>query len=110
MGGYQNGRWDDHGRGMVFAVVVNLDESSPNANTISLFKNGERASPPQAIPEALKGKTLFPTIAFKNMAVHVNFGAQQLKALPFKCRMFQEATAKDVEVRADPAAKDGKCE
>merc|ERR1712217_430031 len=51
---------------------------------------------------------LFPTIAYKNMTVHVNFGAQQLKALPFKCRMFQDATAKDVTVEA--ASKDGKAE
>merc|ERR1712057_115399 len=78
------------GRDQLVAVVLNLDSKSPNFNTISLFKEGQRACPPQKIPEALQGKPLFPAIAFKNSTVHVNFSAPA-SPLPFKCNVFQEA-------------------
>merc|ERR1712194_400161 len=60
------------------------------------------------LPDALKGKTLFPTVAFKNMTVHVNFGAQPLAPLPFKCLMIQDASTKDAAVTAAAAPKEGK--
>merc|ERR1712008_15957 len=47
-------------RDQVIAVVLNLDAKSPNKNTVSLFRDGERLSDPQPIPEALHGKTLYP--------------------------------------------------
>jgi len=94
-------------QGTVIGVVLNLDPSSPNSNTISLFKDGVRLSQPQALPESLRGKALFPAITYKNVTTHVNFGTDILSPLPFKCRMLQDAAASDVVV-TKPA--DGKCE
>jgi len=92
----------------VVAVVLNLDEGSPNANTISLFKNGVRAADPQPLPEVLRGKTLFPTVTFKNMTLHVNFGPKPHAAMPFACRMLAEAAREDVEVVEEERPSDGK--
>lgn len=79
------------GAGDVLALVVNLDSTSSNSDTISLFKNGVRASQPQALPESLKGKALFPTLTFKNVTVHYNFGPEPLMQLPFACNMVAAA-------------------
>eukprot|EP00420_Gonyaulax_spinifera_P032184 CAMPEP_0197879366 /NCGR_PEP_ID=MMETSP1439-20131203/7480_1 /TAXON_ID=66791 /ORGANISM="Gonyaulax spinifera, Strain CCMP409" /LENGTH=776 /DNA_ID=CAMNT_0043498863 /DNA_START=1 /DNA_END=2327 /DNA_ORIENTATION=- len=94
----------------VLAVLLNLEEKSPNFNTVSLFKNGVRVSQPQALPEAMQGQTLYPTVSFKNMTLHVNLGNQPLAALPFTCRMVQDASQKDAAVTAPVVAKDGKYE
>merc|ERR1712232_1405103 len=85
-------------RDQVFAVLLNLDSASPNCNIVSLFQHGVRVSPPQPIPEALKGKSLVPTINYKNMVLRVNFGSGQLAPLPFSCRSLQDAASDDVEV------------
>lgn len=53
------------------AVLLNLDSKSPNANTISLFRNGERLTQPHPVPASLQGKTLFPHISFRNVSVQV---------------------------------------
>merc|ERR1712217_378658 len=98
------------GRDDVLAVVVNLDAKGPNANTDSLFCNGVRLSQPQVLPESMRGKELFPVVAFKNMLVHVNFGPQQLTALPFKCRMIGDASQKDATLTKEEAPKGGKQE
>merc|ERR1712217_415273 len=98
------------GRDDVLAVVVNLDAKGPNANTDSLFCNGVRLSQPQVLPESMRGKELFPVVAFKNMLVHVNFGPHQLAALPFKCRMLGDASQKDATVTKEEAPKGGKQE
>jgi len=97
------------GAGCVVAVLLNLDKTSPNANTVSLFVNGERACAPQALPDALKGKTLCPAMTFKNMTLHYNFGPTPLTPLPFACRMVGDAAAKDVQVSA-AATQDGQHE
>merc|ERR1719277_2241952 len=76
----------------VVTVLLNLDKSSPNANTISLFKNGVRICQPQELPESLQGKTLYPAVTFKNLTVHYNFGPKPMKSLPFTCRMIGEAS------------------
>ena len=55
-------------RQVVMGVLLNLDAKSPNANTLSLFVNGERFGRPQSLPENLKGKPLYPLINFKNAA------------------------------------------
>jgi len=94
----------------VATVLLNLDEKSPNFNTVSLFKDGQRLSQPQALPDSMKGKTLFPTVAFKNLTVHVNFGPQPLAPLPFTCRMVGDASTKDASVAEAPAPTDGKYE
>merc|ERR1711920_490051 len=44
------------------------------------------------------------------MTVHVNFGAEPLAALPFKCHMINDAAAKDASVVAEAKPKDGKYE
>merc|ERR1712217_975882 len=44
-----------------------------------------------------KGQVLFPHVAFRNVTVHVSFGKQAMAALPFKCRMLQEAAQADVK-------------
>eukprot|EP00927_Polykrikos_kofoidii_P048527 TRINITY_DN42796_c0_g1_i1.p1 TRINITY_DN42796_c0_g1~~TRINITY_DN42796_c0_g1_i1.p1 ORF type:complete len:992 (+),score=200.91 TRINITY_DN42796_c0_g1_i1:24-2978(+) len=90
-------RWDFK-RGDVVCVVLNLDETSSNAFTISLFKNGRRASPPQPLPDHLKGKALHPTVTFRNVTVHYNFGPEMLEPLPFECRMIQNAAAAEAVV------------
>merc|ERR1719362_1884219 len=97
-------------RGQVIAVLVNLDAASPNANTISLFRDGERVSAPQPIPEHLRGKPLFPHITYKNVTLQVNFGPVALKQLPFETRLLGGAATEDVEVAAAPELKDGKPE
>merc|ERR1719506_3230272 len=38
------------GRDVIVAIVLNLDEKSSNFNTVSLFKDGKRACPPQQLP------------------------------------------------------------
>jgi len=82
----------------VIAVVLNLDSKSPNANTVSLYLEGERIAEPKALPECLKGKTLFPHVTYKNMTIRANFGPTPLKDLPFKCRMVNGAANSDVSV------------
>ncbi|CAE7818095.1 Hnrnpu [Symbiodinium sp. CCMP2592] len=84
-------------RDAVVAVLLNLDQSSPNKNTVSLFLNGIRQSPPLPIPEHLCGKPLYPTLSFKNVSLDVNFGPSPRKALPFRCHMLAGAAAADVE-------------
>lgn len=97
-------------RDTVVGVLVNLDAKSPNANTISLFKDGKRVTQPQAIPESLRGKPLFPTFTYRNVSVHVNFGPEPLAPLPFTSEMLQAALTKDATVTTVTAPKDGKYE
>merc|ERR1712217_528576 len=82
--------------GNVIAVVINVDESSPHKNTISLFRDGQRLCDPQAIPEGLVGKALFPTLTYRNLTLQLNFGPHPKIALPFKCRMIKDAAKADV--------------
>merc|ERR1712187_530382 len=86
------------------------DEKSPNAFTVSLFKNGERACQPQPIPENMKGKPLFPTITYRNVTFEANFGPTAMRPLPFTCRMAQDAASADIEVVPGKPPKDGKHE
>lgn len=83
----------------VFAIVLNLDAGSANANTISLFKDGVRASQPQTLPAHLHGKTLFPTVTFRHLTVQANFGPSPIAKLPFACNMFQHAVLKEADVQ-----------
>eukprot|EP00928_Gymnodinium_smaydae_P094725 TRINITY_DN79_c0_g1_i4.p1 TRINITY_DN79_c0_g1~~TRINITY_DN79_c0_g1_i4.p1 ORF type:complete len:1012 (+),score=290.12 TRINITY_DN79_c0_g1_i4:68-3103(+) len=89
----------------VFGILVNLDASSANANTVSLFCDGVRACKPQPIPEQLKGKALYPTVNYKGMTLQLHFGPTPLQELPFKCRMIQDAAQADVELAPAPASK-----
>jgi len=97
-------------RDQVVGVLLNLDPSSPNANTLSLFRDGERISEPQPIPESLHGKTLFPHISFRNISVQVTFGAQPTRPLPFKCRGLGGAAQADVVATKKVEPNGGKCE
>merc|ERR1712194_868412 len=77
----------------------------------SLFVNGERASDPQALPENLHGKTLFPTITYRNVTLQLNFGpAASLSSakLPFTCRTVGEAATAEVE--KGPTMQSGKAQ
>jgi len=95
----------------VLAVLLNLDQSSANYNTVSLFKDGVRMCQPQGLPESLKGKILYPAVTFRGATPHVNFGPEPMKALPFTCRMVDGADKADVEVtKAQETPKDGRYE
>eukprot|EP00928_Gymnodinium_smaydae_P018837 TRINITY_DN1717_c0_g1_i1.p1 TRINITY_DN1717_c0_g1~~TRINITY_DN1717_c0_g1_i1.p1 ORF type:complete len:883 (+),score=208.59 TRINITY_DN1717_c0_g1_i1:47-2650(+) len=85
------------------AIVANLDK-----NTVSLFIDGERASQPQALPEHLHGKALYPTVTYRNVTVRTNFGPTPLAKLPFNCRMLADAAQEDLEIQ--PTQKDQTCE
>jgi len=95
------------GTDVLVAIVLNRDASSENNNTISMFKNGVRVSQPQPLPEALKGKTLFPAVSFKSATVHTNFAAPAAP-LPFKCKTISDATTKESEVTKSAEPADGK--
>ncbi|CAE7700927.1 HNRNPUL1 [Symbiodinium sp. CCMP2592] len=82
-----------YGKGSIVAVVLNLEKGSPNHNTISLFRDGKRVTKPQALPSALQGKPLYPTVTYRNLAVALSFGPQPQAPLPFTCHMPQLATA-----------------
>jgi len=99
-----------HARESVLAVVLNLAPGHANTNTVSLFKDGVRISQPQALPEGMVGKPLFPMVNFKNLTIHVNFGKEALKSLPFKCRMIQDLPTKEASLTKEDAPEDGKYE
>jgi len=96
------------GADVVVTVVLNMRETGPNAMTVSLFKDGVRVAAPQPIPEVLRGKTLYPTVTFKNVSVQVNWGPRPFAPLPFRCRMLQDAALEDVEVLRPREPEDGK--
>lgn len=75
--------------GSVIGVLLNLDEHSTVANTVSLFVDGVRVGPPQPVPGHLRGRALFPAVTFRGatLAVNLGRGGAQLRALPFKCAM-----------------------
>mmetsp|Transcript_48803 Transcript_48803/g.111156 ORF Transcript_48803/g.111156 Transcript_48803/m.111156 type:complete len:891 (-) Transcript_48803:33-2705(-) len=92
----------------VVAVVLNLDPASPNADTVSLFRDGVRVAEPQPLPEALKGKVLYPAVTYRNVTLQVNFGATPLRPLPFKCLTLQEAAVAHCEAKTPAKSADGK--
>lgn len=73
----------------VITLVLNLRKDTATSNTISVFVNGRRACPPQALPEPLVGQALYPVISFRGLSLKVNLGDCHSK-LPFRCRMFTE--------------------
>ena len=98
------------GHSQVAGLLVNLDPKSPNANTLSLFVNGERVSEPQPIPDTMKGKALFPAVSFRNVTLQVHFGAMPLRSLPFTCHSWLQVQKSHSEVKSTVAPKDGKYE
>merc|ERR1711957_661438 len=82
----------------VIAVVLNLDQASPNKNTLSLFRDGVRIAEPQAIPEGLHGKVLYPHISFRNVTMETLWGKVPEKDLPFVCKTVQGAAKDDAVV------------
>mmetsp|Transcript_6801 Transcript_6801/g.16929 ORF Transcript_6801/g.16929 Transcript_6801/m.16929 type:complete len:857 (-) Transcript_6801:133-2703(-) len=98
------------GADQVVAVLLNLDQHSPNANTVSLFCDGVRVSEPRRLPEGLVGKPLFPHVSYRNVSVQVNFGPTLLAELPFRCRCLQLAARADVSVTPAEMPKDGRYE
>jgi len=99
------------GRDQVVGVVLNLDGKSPNANTISLFRDGKRVAQPQKLPESMIGRPLFPAVSFRGVTLKVNFGPVPLSPLPFRCRSLQEASMADCQLGvAAPSPANGRCE
>ena len=93
-----------YARGCVMGVLLNLDRSSPNAYSVSLFKDGKRVCQPQTLPDSLQGKTLFPTVNYRNVAVSLNFSSIWAP-LPFTCSMVQDAlVSQSVVSKAEESA------
>lgn len=84
----------------VVGIVMNLDTTSPVANTLSIFLDGVRMGEPQPIPEHLHGKALYPTVTFKNATLAVNLGCTGLclRRLPFRCRMLGDISVANAEL------------
>jgi hypothetical protein len=104
------GRWNSED---IIAMCLNLDAASEHCNTFSVFQNGRRICPPVKIPEALKGKVLYPFVSLRQASVALNFGspgARPLKELPFKARMLGDAANDDVKQNKVAPPKDGKYE
>lgn len=96
----------------VIGILLNLtSDNGPTSNTLSVFIDGIRAGRPQPIPVHLHGKALFPTIAFQNTTMAVNFGChgRQFHALPFKCTMFAGLVAEHHELTCSKTTAEG-CE
>merc|ERR1712194_732361 len=89
----------------VIAVVLNLDQDSPNKNTLSLFRDGVRIAEPQAIPEGLHGKVLYPHISFRNVTVETLWGKAPETDLPFVCKTVQGAAKDDAVVSQKKAGE-----
>ena len=97
-------------RDHVIGVLLNLDPASPNANTISLFKDGRRVSRPQPLPEGLLGHALFPHVSFRNVTLQVHLGPGLMAPVPFECRTVQEAAMADAVVAPSSYSQHGKFE
>merc|ERR1711979_71538 len=59
---------------------------------------------------ALKGKTLYPHVSYRNISVQTNFGPTPLAPLPFACRCLSTASTADVVVNKPSTPEDGKYE
>jgi len=97
-------------RDAVLTLVLNLDKDSPNANTVSLFRDGVRMSSPQPIPERFQGKPLFPHVVLRNVSLQVNFGPVRKCNLPFSCTMVQSAAQEDTVAAPQDVSASQKCE
>jgi len=82
-------------RGDVIGLLLNRTESG-NANTLSLFHNGERMGQPQPLPESFLKQALFPHVTVKNCTVFVNSTNTLLKRYPFTCRSIGGAAKKHI--------------
>lgn len=98
------------GTDVMASLVLNLEDGHANCNTVSLFLDGIRASQPQALPDSMKGKALFPSLSFRNVVVHFNFGPSPVMPLPFKCKMLSDAASQDASLTKYDIPKDGKYE
>merc|ERR1712048_1222003 len=94
-------------RDNIIGVLLNLEEGSPNKNTVSLYVDGVISGKPQPIPEALVGKALCPHVGFRGVSLQVNFGPEPMANMSFKSRMIDCAAKDDVEISKVPVT-DGK--
>eukprot|EP00928_Gymnodinium_smaydae_P045960 TRINITY_DN3058_c1_g2_i3.p1 TRINITY_DN3058_c1_g2~~TRINITY_DN3058_c1_g2_i3.p1 ORF type:complete len:1270 (-),score=186.24 TRINITY_DN3058_c1_g2_i3:120-3863(-) len=83
-------------------LVVDLEPESAHANTASLFVDGGRMSAPYPLPANFIGKAIYPTVNYRGVTIEVNFGPCPRIPLPFVCRMLQDASEADVEVKEIP--------
>jgi len=84
-------------RDQVVGVLLNMDGTSANAYTVSIFRDGVRMADPQPLPEALRTQALFPAVSYKGAMLRLNFAGQPIKPLPFTCRMIQDIAEADSE-------------
>lgn len=91
--------------GDILTVVFSV---GAGGGKLSLYRNGVLSSFLRDLPEELTTKPLFPTISFKGMVLHVNFGPIPSIALPFKCRMLQDAALEDVVIAIAKSSEDEK--
>lgn len=94
--------------GQAALLLLNLDPTSPNANTVSLFIDGDRASEPQPLPDAMKDQALYPAVAYRGATLRVNFGPIAMRPLPFTCRMVGDASKADCIVSSPQDPTNGK--
>lgn len=87
-------------RNATCAVVLNVEPGSQAANTMSLFHDGRRVSEPLLLPEAMRGKALYPAVTFRSTTLRVNFGSSPWQALPFRCRTVKQAAPTSCEIRS----------
>eukprot|EP00929_Paragymnodinium_shiwhaense_P077131 TRINITY_DN396_c1_g1_i3.p1 TRINITY_DN396_c1_g1~~TRINITY_DN396_c1_g1_i3.p1 ORF type:complete len:941 (-),score=453.39 TRINITY_DN396_c1_g1_i3:331-3153(-) len=107
LGGKTNKLAKSFSRDNVVSVLLNLEKGHANCNTVSLFIDGQRACPPQELPDEMKGQVLYPLVGFRNVSIQTNFGPEPYVALPFKCHMVGGAEAAAAVVAAAPAAPAG---
>merc|ERR1712232_944923 len=58
--------------------------------------------------ETLRGKPLFPHVAFRSVSLQVHFGPAPMAALPFAVRCWQDAAEADTAMGPELLPKDGK--
>jgi len=80
----------------VIGILLNLDETMVNKNTLSLFINGTRASDPHPLPKSMHKKALYPHVALRGCTMGLNFSMMKVP-LSFKVRTLAEALKADIE-------------
>lgn len=97
-------------RDQVIGILLNMDSASPNAYTMSIFRDGVRIAEPQPLPEKLRTQALFPAVSYKGAMLRLNFSGQPIKPLPFSCRMMQDIAEADSEVVVAAEPENGRYE
>jgi len=93
-------------QGDVIGLLVNRVEEG-NANTVSLFVNGERNSQPVTLPDAFVNEAAIPTFTVKNSTIQM-LTLENLRATyPFACRSYGMVADKVAESYDIPTLEEG---